>query len=726
MKNRIPLSLWWLTAITLALLIFQGCDRNGVEKDLGNTSDTGYEGFQSDVELYYEFVYRKESLLLNYLNYITDGFTKELFKGEITYEDYDKFFHELAMLNADSPKYKAAIQRLESSGVLQSPTRTRGLFGTGMFSWMGGSKKRARKRVLTVVSNLTPEERTTLYKDLRPEWKRQSSSEADFWRQLENGSYDNMAAQMHNDFYHNGNTNYEELSHDKGLSIQKIFKAEGAVGVKAGVEDMIDTSAKFIPGIDTGANLAKMTDNVDKINNGKDIYEKATNALELLETIEDMTGGDSGLLDEILDELNPVPTKYDVAQSLATKMDHYLKSDIKPGDKEETFGKVTVIDKNREKPTQYVIVQKKEGTSTDNNSPSIYITGREYMQKGIDLLVKAGNWLVTAIGENGRRETVEVEVKPGKVTTTEVNTAEPEETEDPDESLPDEDVIVLTIAELDGKSEIGFEVEYLPDTKEKLWIDLNGNDKKDKGEEVQYNVRYWLRGIPTAQTVKIHGASFITYIGSSYNEVTSIDVRKCKALKELSIFKLPLTSLMVDGCTALENLSCHYTQITSLNLTGCKALKEIYCYDNKELAELNISECKALKEFTIIMSKLTSLNLSGFTSLEEIRCNANNLTKLNVSGCTALKQLQCQDNQLTSLDVSDCTALKHLQCGNNGLLGIIPPYFKNIETFLHDVRYKYEYDWEQRKYVMIEDTKRGWWYEHEPEGGCHEPEPCNK
>lgn len=108
-----------------------------------------------------------------------------------------------------------------------------------------------------MASNLTPEERTTLYKDLRPEWKRQSSSEADFWRQLENGSYDNMAAQMHNDFFHNGNTNYEELSYDKGLSIQKIFEAEGAAGVKAGVEDMIDTSAKFIPGIDTGVTLPR-------------------------------------------------------------------------------------------------------------------------------------------------------------------------------------------------------------------------------------------------------------------------------------------------------------------------------------------------------------------------------------------------------------------------------------------------------------------------------------
>lgn len=112
-----------------------------------------------------------------------------------------------------------------------------------------------------------------------------------------------------------------------------------------------------------------MADNVDKINNGKDLYEKATNALELLETLEDMAGGDSSLLDEILDELNPVPTKYDVAKSLATKMDHYLKSDIKPGDKEETFGKVTVIDKNKEEPTQYVIVQKRRARRQTTTPP---------------------------------------------------------------------------------------------------------------------------------------------------------------------------------------------------------------------------------------------------------------------------------------------------------------------------------------------------------------------
>jgi len=55
------------------------------------------------------------------------------------------------------------------------------------------------------------------------------------------------------------------------------------------------------------------------------------------------------------------------------------------------------------------------------------------VKEGIDPSAGRGKWLVTAINEQGRRETVEIDVKPGKVTVTEVNTAEPEEDEDDDQ-----------------------------------------------------------------------------------------------------------------------------------------------------------------------------------------------------------------------------------------------------------------------------------------------------
>jgi hypothetical protein len=43
----------------------------------------------------------------------------------------------------------------------------------------------------------------------------------------------------------------------------------------------------------------------------------------------------------------------------------------------------------------------------------------------------------------------------------------------------------------------------------------------------------------------------------------------------------------------------------------------------------------------------------------------------------------------------------------------------------YDVRYEYGWDSDNEIYVMTEDTGKGWWYAHEPEGGCHNPNPCN-
>ena len=31
-----------------------------------------------------------------------------------------------------------------------------------------------------------------------------------------------------------------------------------------------------------------------------------------------------------------------------------------------------------------------------------------------------------------------------------------------------------------------------------------------------------------------------------------------------------------------------------------------------------------------------------------------------------------------------------------------------------------------KKYVVKIDNGKGFWYAHEPDGGCHNPEPCNK
>ena len=169
----------------------------------------------------------------------------------------------------------------------------------------------------------------------------------------------------------------------------------------------------------------------------------------------------------------------------------------------------------------------------------------------------------------------------------------------------------------------------------------------------------------------------------------------CTALTRLSCWDNQLTSLDVSGCTALVILSCQCNQLTSLDVSGCTALEHLWCVDNQ----------------------LTSLDVSGCTALRILDCDKNQLTSLDVSGCTALERLDCYINQLTSLDVSGCTALWYLDCRDNQLTQEITGIFAEIDSFLHDERYKYYRDADGL--IQYRDRGKGWWYPGEPGKGYH-------
>lgn len=128
--------------------------------------------------------------------------------------------------------------------------------------------------------------------------------------------------------------------------------------------------------------------------------------------------------------------------------------------------------------------------------------------------------------------------------------------------------------------------------------------------------------------------------------ITSLDVSKNTALKELRCDNGELTSLDVSKNTALTYLSCRGNKLTSLNVSNT-ALEELFCSDNN----------------------LTSLDVSGLTTLIRVDCDGNNqLTSLNASGCTALTRagdsygggLNWRNTSLTTLDISNCTSLERL------------------------------------------------------------------
>ena len=151
----------------------------------------------------------------------------------------------------------------------------------------------------------------------------------------------------------------------------------------------------------------------------------------------------------------------------------------------------------------------------------------------------------------------------------------------------------------------------------------------------------------------------IQFIG---NQLTSLDVSGCVALRTIYCSYNQLTSLNIDGCTALQILYCTNNKLTSLDVSGCTDLRGLSC-DNNQLTSLDVSNCTALRSLQCSHNQLTSLDVSGCTALQTFTCSNNRqltflnvsgrqLTTLNLSGCTALEWLVCNDNQLTTLDVS--------------------------------------------------------------------------
>mgnify|MGYP001209475173 CR=1 FL=1 len=226
-------------------------------------------------------------------------------------------------------------------------------------------------------------------------------------------------------------------------------------------------------------------------------------------------------------------------------------------------------------------------------------------------------------------------------------------------------------------------------------------------------------------SLNVSGCTALQNLSCYGNQISSLNISGCTALQSLSCHKNQLTSLDVSGFTALKELSCHNNKLTSLDVSGFTALHNLSCYNN-QLTSLNVKGCTALQILYCYNNKLTSLNMSGYKALEALLCNDNQLASLNVAGCTSLQTLDCQSNKLTSLDVSSCTALITLKCAANNICEVRPAYFDKIRFLSYDIRYSYSFDYEQNKYVLAKDHGKGYWYSHEPEGGCHKPNPCNK
>jgi hypothetical protein len=430
MKHVKLLSILFLLAILG--FIFYGCpgDIPGEgDNDDFFTADVGYQGFQSDAEIFYEFVYYKEATILEFLNYSSDGFTTGPFEGTISNDEFAKLFGYLATISENSERYEAVIKRMEESGVLERPTQTRGLISStaNFFKTVSGLNKKNHNRYYTVYTNVPPAARTVMYNYAlecwdRNNWESRPVSEAEFLTNLQKGIYEKHGCSLMKDVHLLAADNIDigVVLQEKNLLPQDIIPpAMGEVAV-AGSQVYLDMASTLVAGSDKGMEIVTITDNVDRLARSKTFQEKAKAKEDVMGQVKSKIQGKligdnfSDLLDEGVEALAHMVEE-------KAKKARQAKNNEKAAGKE---GTVQIKDGNDKTPANIIISQKKEKPTTAGE-PSILVTAKKEVVKGINQVLGVGKWLITAISKNGNRETVEIQVEPEQTTIMQINTDPP-------------------------------------------------------------------------------------------------------------------------------------------------------------------------------------------------------------------------------------------------------------------------------------------------------------
>lgn len=412
------------------LLLFTNCEKG---------DDFGYkhtEDIRDDVEVFTDLMIRKQAMVLNLLKYSSDNFTKKPFEGTISRAEADEFFKQVQEMAENIEEYEKAINQLEKSGILNKGA-TRGLYSSAknFLGWLSGSSKRSRNRVLTVASNLSENDRSQLYNNLRSEWKNKASNEKDFWEKLEKGTFDNQASQMYNDFIID-NDEFAITAVEKGLTIQKIVVAEGTTGVNAGADLMVDIIGTAVPGAGTGIAT------VNVINNTHELVAKdgtwAEKGILATKILADVTGIDADSAIELMTDIKNIDA---AAESLETTV-KILQASNEPSTitNNKDFGIAKVNDGSTSGKADIVIAQN-EGQGKEN-APSIMVAIGSVIEKGneyINTILSTGNWLISAIDQQGNVDAQKVQITPGDEIIVYVITEEQEEDEDNDNDKDSKD-----------------------------------------------------------------------------------------------------------------------------------------------------------------------------------------------------------------------------------------------------------------------------------------------
>ena len=161
----------------------------------------------------------------------------------------------------------------------------------------------------------------------------------------------------------------------------------------------------------------------------------------------------------------------------------------------------------------------------------------------------------------------------------------------------------------------------------------------------------------------------LTYLSLYYNNLSSIDVSKNPALKDLGLGYNNLSEIDLSNNTALTTLDLGHNNLSEIDLSNNTALKTLFLYSNN-LNNIDLSNNTALKALYLDSNNLNNIDLSNNTALTTLDLGGNNISEIDLSKNTSLTSLDLGGNNLNSINLSKNTSLISLDLRLNNLSSI--------------------------------------------------------
>ena len=387
----------------LAILLLYGCGGGG-----GGGTDASDENLReylesaemrSDLDNLAEFAYLAEYLQVAPIAFMSseDGF----FTDSVDREEAEEYAEVMSKVLSKVDQYEAAWTRIDSMQALVSETPSLQKNGVGVAYalkdfWysLRGCGKSTREKAMAVAGSLSKNDLEILFNGLDKNQKRGETDYLTWWKNFNNGDYDDVSLQIYNRMYYNTESSFA----DEAEFINKTVAKTGAEISKKAAEFEVELFKMAMP---------------DAVTDAMDNIEKVEKTLTLVTKAKDMSA------DEIKDQ---------AASLLIDGYDDAKKLSEMAGEDVEMLSNLTkkIVDKTKEalKEPTVVTFTDKGGEALDGGTMAIAIgeaTGKVIIALGANEdgkpqvnLKEEGSHMVSFMNGKGKKYTKKVDAKPGK------------------------------------------------------------------------------------------------------------------------------------------------------------------------------------------------------------------------------------------------------------------------------------------------------------------------